>query len=280
MKDTSPIRAVFMDLDGTLLKNVSTVTQRTINAVQSIRKKGILPVITTGRAAYESDFVARLTGADGFLIAASGGQVYRDFRTHDLLYEIDMDEESYLEIISFLLDEKVFFETYIQDRGYCSKDVFKMIGDCGLATGGAKFYASKITEVDDILRYVQEEDPHVNKIFASVKDADSFYKLREKLDEFPGIYTDTSGWNYIEIVPHGSSKKGAVRDVRKALGLKKEQLMAIGDSPNDMGMFAESFINVAMGNGAEELKERADFIAPSNTDDGVAWALETLLLKE
>lgn len=71
MRNTE-IKAVFVDLDGTLLQGVDTVLPRTRSAFAQIREAGILPVIATGRLAYEADFAVRAIGADGYMIAMNG----------------------------------------------------------------------------------------------------------------------------------------------------------------------------------------------------------------
>lgn len=278
MKQISGIKAVFIDLDGTLLESVDTVTPHTVEVLKRVIKKRILPIISTGRPAYESEFAAHITGANTYLISSSGARIYKDYRERKLLYEVYMPKEVYQRIISWLLKEKVFFEVYIGDRGYSQKDIFPMIDNCGMVPDAVNFFRRKIAPVDDLVRYIEDSRGHVNKIFASVSDNDSFMALSKKLNLFPGVYTDTSGWHYIEIVPENVSKKRAVRDVSRSLHLKKEEIMAIGDSHNDLGMFEESFISVAMENSPPEVKEKADLIAPSNKNDGVAKILEKLLL--
>ena len=64
----------------------------------------------------------------------------------------------------------------------------------------------------------------------------------------------------------------------KLLDIKQSEMMAIGDSPNDMAMLLASGMPVAVGNAEDEVKAIAEYIAPSNDEDGVADAVEKFVL--
>lgn len=278
MKREEGIKAVFIDLDGTLLQRVDTISPRNIQAIKRIKEKGILPVITTGRPAYEADFAVRATEADSYMIAMNGLAVYEDYRSHKLLYEAYMQNKASEQIISYLLEQRVFFEVYIGDRAYCQSDVKPLIYDCGMAKDKIRFFLNTMQEVDDLPAYLKEKNVHINKLFFSKADVENIMPLRRVLDSMKGVQTLASSENYVEILPEGADKKRAVHAVCRALGLSPEEVMVIGDSENDIGMFDEAATCVAMGNAFPQLKAKANYIAPTNYEDGVAWALETLLI--
>ena len=60
------------------------------------------------------------------------------------------------------------------------------------------------------------------------------------------------------------------------LGLRRDQVMAVGDSGNDLSMIEDAGLGVAMGNADERVKRAADRTAPSNNEDGIAQVLEGL----
>ena len=278
MEQDIGIRMVFVDLDGTLLQGVDTVTPRTIHAFEQIRKRGIRPVIATGRLAYEADFASRAIGADGALIAMNGLAVYEDYRAGKLLYEAYMPEDAVDYIIRFLLRQDVFFQAYAGNRACCQASRAGHIHTCGMDEEHIRFFAGTMQIADDLQAYLAEKQLRVNKFFISMAETEKISALRAVLDSIPGIKTLSSGKCFIEVVPEGADKQRAVHAVRQAAGLSLEEIMVIGDSENDLGMFDEAFTCVAMGNACPELKAKANYIAPANDEDGVAWALETLLL--
>ncbi len=277
MRQVSDIRMIFVDLDGTLLAGVDTVTPRVIKAFGQIRKRGILPVIATGRPACETDFACRAIGADRYLIVMNGLAVYEDYRTGKLLHEEYMPEQTSFHVMEYLKKRPVFFEAYVGNRGCCQADHVEYIHASGMDGEHRRFYLETMYVAEDLRAYLEKNRLRIHKFFVSVGDRQEIIRLRAEIDALPGVKTLSSGENYVEIVPKHTDKQRAMRAVREACGLNPNQVMAIGDSENDLGMFEEAGLCVAMENACPELKAKARYIAPSNKEDGTAWALENLL---
>lgn len=272
----NPIRAVFVDLDGTLLRGVNTVTPRTIAAFERIRAIGILPVIATGRLAYDANDALHAIGADRYLIAMNGLEIYDDYRSGHLLSAVALEPSTAERLLTLCLREQVFFHIYARNRAYCQADCAPLLADSGMDQEHIDYYASRQNVVSDLRRELTSAK--LNKFFVCTADPNKFQRIKAGLQQIPGVQAHFPCPHYIDILPEGADKRFAVRTVREALGLTAEQVMAIGDSDNDLGMFEEAGLRVAMGNACEPLKRRADVIAPDNGHDGVAWSLETLLL--
>ena len=89
-----------------------------------------------------------------------------------------------------------------------------------------------------------------------------------------------SSWDdKFEIMKKGSSKGEAVAQLAKYFNLKRDEIMCIGDSENDLSMIEYAGIGVAMGNAIDKVKKSAQYITASNTDSGVAKAIEKFVLK-
>lgn len=274
------IKLVFVDLDGTLLQGMETLTPRTIEAFERICEKGVTPVIATGRPAYEAGFAAQAVGADQYFIVMNGAAVYRTYYTKELLYERHLPQTAVERVYQLLSRRAVFFEVYANGRALCQANIASKIQSCGMTGEQAAFFSKMMLTVDDLPSYIAEKQLKINKFFISVENSEEIAPLRLMLEQIPGLRTLTSGAHFIEVVPEGVDKQSAVRAVREACGLSRDQVMVIGDSENDIGMFDEALTRVAMGNACPELKAKANYIAPPNSEDGVAWALETLLLGE
>lgn len=82
----------------------------------------------------------------------------------------------------------------------------------------------------------------------------------------------------IHITNSKASKSHAMVEWLQREGLQSSEVMVAGDSNNDLPLFAHAGLKVAMGNGTNELKERADWIAPSVSEDGLAVAIEKFIL--
>jgi Cof subfamily protein (haloacid dehalogenase superfamily) len=82
---------------------------------------------------------------------------------------------------------------------------------------------------------------------------------------------------YLDITPPGHDKGTFVAEIEARLGVSPEAVATIGDMPNDLPMFARSGLSFAMGNAADEIKQRATHVTASNEDDGFAKAMDAIL---
>src|SRR5207253_6338681 len=82
-----------------------------------------------------------------------------------------------------------------------------------------------------------------------------------------------SGPEYLEMTAAGVSKGNALRRLVDDLGIPRDRVLVIGDAPNDVSMFQEAGLAVAMGNAAADVQGAADIVAPTLEEDGVAWTL-------
>ena len=80
----------------------------------------------------------------------------------------------------------------------------------------------------------------------------------------------------IDITPPGVNKGTALLKAAAILGVRQEEVMAIGDSENDLRMLGYAAVPVVMANADDEIKSIAALVAPSNDEDGVAWVLDRL----
>ena len=110
------------------------------------------------------------------------------------------------------------------------------------------------------------------------EDKETMQAMWEELASLSDVTLTSSLDNNWEIGGATTSKAQALRQMGSLLGISRDEMMAVGDSPNDMAMLREAGTAVAVGNAKDEVKAIADYIAPSNHEDGVADAIEKLVL--
>ena len=86
-----------------------------------------------------------------------------------------------------------------------------------------------------------------------------------------------TGRFYFEFTARGIDKAKALDAVLSPMGYSPEELIAFGDGQNDASMLAYAGRGVAMANGVEELKEKADEVTASNDEDGIGIVIERIL---
>lgn len=104
-------------------------------------------------------------------------------------------------------------------------------------------------------------------------------KVKKELKQLNPELEIVSSWDdNFEIMKKGSSKGEAVAQLAKYFNLKRDEVMCIGDSENDLSMIEYAGIGVAMGNAIDIVKQSAQYITLPNTESGVAKAIEKFVL--
>ncbi|MDR1353569.1 MAG: Cof-type HAD-IIB family hydrolase [Treponema sp.] len=267
-----PVRLLALDLDDTLLRSDLTISFHTRNVLKKAEKAGIGIVLASGRIPPAMKKFAAQLGLDkrpGYLIC-NNGTIIQESRTGKVIFEALLPPEAALIAHDLASAEGFPVQIYEGDLMYISRK--NEFAD----------YDQKLTG----LKQVVLED-----FRAKVKDG--CYKLlipgdpmilRPLEDLFRSYIGDdvtlfTSKPYFLEILPPGIDKGSSLARVAEIAGVRREEVMAIGDSMNDEAMIRWAGYGVAMLNGDDRLKEAACLVTgKTNDDDGVADLVERCLL--
>lgn len=263
------IKLVAIDIDDTLLNPEGKLAKETIDAVKKVTQKGIKVVLCTGRPlAGVVGFLEQLgiSGDDQYVITYNGAIIEtvsgKRLAQHTLTFDdyIAADKLSYeLNVHYNILDDESRIYTSNKDVGRVTV-IQAAENNEGLFVRNPEemsrdLTVSKIMFVDEP-EVLDAQMINIQKIFD-----DSYYVVRS-LPEF------------LEVLNKKANKGNALTDLIAELGLKEEEVMAMGDQHNDLTMFAVAGTTVAMGNAIPELKEAATYVTESNANHGVAVALD------
>ena len=250
------IKAVFFDIDGTLLSNTTNqVPDSTREALKKLRQNGILAVVATARHMLD---LQRLPvndmEFDGYIVV--NGQLICD-ASHKMYagYPIDKGE---MEVLSQIFERKKIPFVMITDN-----DIYiNYVNDTVVKTQ-EEFH----DEVPETGRYYGENIYQI-VAFASEKEKKI---LDDLLDECSiTSWADTG----IDIVPRDGGKTNGIQVFLDQNGIDRSETMAFGDGENDIEMLQYVGIGVAMGNGKESVKEAADYVTDTVDDHGIEKALK------
>lgn len=262
------IKAIFLDLDGTLKSDDKVITPRTQAALMAAQKQGIRLVLASARPApglHRERDALRLPEFGGVLMSYNGGAI-ADAATGKVLFETSMDMETARGVLRFLERLPV---TPILDNG---KDFF--VTD---AAGYKVDYECKNNgmichEVENLAQFL---------CFAPVKilmsaEPSQLKAVQETIakrlpEELTVVQTAPF---YLEVIPRAVNKGQGLLDTCQALGIDHFETVAFGDAENDIPMLRAAGVGVAMGNAAEEVKAAADAVTDTNNCDGIAKWLE------
>jgi len=259
-----------LDLDDTLLRTDLTISGRTCNFIKKLAAKGIIVVITTGRVPKAMEKFVKMLGLNktaGYMICGNGTLILNT-KTKEVLNDIKIPLKTALAAFDLIDAEEFSAQIYDEDRIFVSR-------------------RNEFSDADHKLtgmRQVVPPDFHsllaekgANKIVIPA-DPMLLKPLEEILRNVMGrkITLFTSKPYYLEILPPDCDKGTALRWIAEKLNIKKEEVIAFGDSMNDDSMLRWAGIGVVMCNGHEHLKEISRFITRfSNDEDGVVDFLET-----
>lgn len=279
MKD---IKLVALDLDGTLFDNSSRISERNLTAIRSITDKGIHVVISTGRP-FEGIPFDQIKGTGiNYAITANGSGIY-EISTRKCLYENAMDEELVTPILNFLLTRDIHMDAFIGGKGYTPVQCVETAQKLTVPSSIKNYIITTRTRLDNILQFIHENQLKVQKMTLNFYPAaDGTLIDRETVRKFlvsnPSITTVCGGYNNLEFTRADANKGVGLRKLAEILGVNPDATMAIGDTENDLAIIEAAGIGVAMGNATDAVKAKADYVTTSNTEDGVAAAIEHFIL--
>lgn len=270
------IRLLALDIDGTILTRDKQLTERTKAAIETAADAGISVALVTGRPFYGiPDELMSLKGL-GYVIS-SNGAVTTDLRQNRILRTANLDPESALEIISVPRAYDLVYAVFLNGIGYSELEPFdrhiRMIDNPGIETYIRK--SRRITyDMDGLIRQTENG---IENIWLIAHDQDERNDLNRKIREKWTVRTVLTGKVDVEIGSPLADKGMALSELASGLGIEKKEILAIGDSGNDLGMLKAAGVAAAMGNAEENVKRLADIVTGSNSEDGAAMLIETLL---
>jgi len=257
------IKMVATDIDGTILPYNGEFRPAVLECIKELDKKGIKVVLVTGRMHSSTVPIAKQLGLNTPIISYQGGLIKE--MNGKTLYKSNLLPQTAKKIIAWARQNGVHLNLYLDDKLFVEKD-----NEIIQYYIKGKFVDYKVCSFDHL------EMKNINKLLAiDIHDADRVSGWVEVLKEkYPELYIVKSTPYYCEIGPSDAKKSLSVEFLRKYWGLKKEEVLTIGDQNNDIDLVECGGIGVAMGNGTEELKLCADYITDTCDNDGFVKAIE------
>lgn len=260
---------VCLDLDGTLLNRSGDITDRNRESLQLSLEQGLAVYFVTGRpycfARSLADTVDKRIG-----VIACAGACYEEggrLVTKELSGETI---RSFTDALA-LSGAHAFFKGLTRFYTHDAYDG-RFLYDHHNSWFSAGLQVQSFTELS--WQDLKEQACHIHKILVYGREREGLMALAAHTQRIPHAqvswYRDIS----FDVTAEGTDKGIAVEQVRRGLGLTKEQVLAIGDAWNDLPMFRSAGRAIAMGNAAREVKEICHEVTGTNEEDGVAQVLE------
>ncbi len=262
------IRLLLADVDGTLVTNEKVLTPRAIEAVRALGRAGVLFAVTSGRPPRGMSMLIEPLRLSTPIAAFNGG----------LIVEPDMT----------VIEEKLIPQPLVQP-------ILNLLESHGLVSWiyrGAEWYvrdpqgphvdqeATTVGFQPTVVESFEDIDDKVVKIVGVSDDHDAMALATEAArDQFSDHVTAAQSQPYYLDVTHPDANKGGVvRYLSTRFDIPSSAIATIGDMPNDVLMFADSGLSIAMGNASREVQRAARMVTTSNQDEGFANAVERFIL--
>ena len=270
------IKLIAIDMDGTLLNEKKHIDKAEKEAIHEAIEAGIKIVLCTGRPLYgilpfyEELGISELD-SEGYVILNNGCSIHKtkDWKLIDQV-NFTSDDIEYLYKLSESYDINF---TLVNDTYYFNigrKPTDELIKDAG-------FVFSDITDIS--LEEAKSGKHKIMKIMF-LGDPEIMADFQEKNEDIiKSKYSGVLSQSYVyEVFPKDNNKGTGLKKLAEKLGIKQEEVMAIGDGNNDIEMFEYANYSVAMKNATELAKKAAKYETDSNENDGVAKAIRKYAL--
>ncbi|MBB5888774.1 Cof-type HAD-IIB family hydrolase [Lactovum miscens] len=270
------VKAVFFDLDGTLLTPTRGIAPSTRRAIIDMRRNGILVGIATGRGpAFAAPLLEELNL--NFAITYNGQYI---LDSKNVYYEHPMDKKLITKIIRYAADNHRDL-SFGKADGITGSGLLKFgeTRTAGYIAGILPAFMANFARAlfKNLIRKFRPVVYNLHKLMKDpiyqimmVSTADESNKLLEK---FPGLNVTRSNPYSADLLSVGTSKLRGIKKLGEIFGFSLTEVMCFGDSENDMEMLDGSGYGVAMGNAHPAVKEISDYVTASNGADGIAKAL-------
>jgi hypothetical protein len=269
------VRMIASDLDGTLLRSDNTVSVRTRAALLAAADRGLLIAFVTGRPPRWLTEVVDATGHTGVAVAANGALLY-DLATERVLATHPMQPQVMRVLTGELratFPSVQFAVEYGDGFGAEPEYVHDWEINPRLNSQGRPMTPPLTADLETITAR-----PGV-KLLAKDRgaDADDFMASADVLLAGRATVTHSSTFGLLEIAAPGVTKASGLAELAARHGINPDEVVAIGDMPNDVPMLQWAGRSYAVANAHPAAQAAADAVVGSNDDDAVAVLIESLL---
>ena len=257
------IKMVATDIDGTILNWDFEFSPEVIECIKKLTKNNIKVVLVTGRMHRAALKLAQKLELETPIVSYQGGLIKE--QSGKTLYEKTMDVKYAKQVIKWAKENNVHINLYMDDVLYVENDNIAV-----KRYTGERYIPYEVCNFDEL------EIKNVNKILAI--DFDDVERVTGWVDylkqKLPELYIVKSTPYFCEISNPEAKKSCAVEFLSNYYGIKKEEILAIGDQNNDIELLKSGGVAVAMGNATDELKKHADFVTDTIDNNGFVKAVE------
>ncbi|GAB6440248.1 Cof-type HAD-IIB family hydrolase [Bacillus luti] len=251
-------KVVFFDVDGTLLSEIDrSMHESTKEAVRRLIDKGIHVVVTTGRpyslcSQFKELGINTFISANGAHVKCEDEVIHKSVLSSEIVHDISNFAELHGHSVSYFTEE------------------FAMNG---IASDNERVIQA-LNETLNLAKYPENSWDLSEEVYCLCLYGDEI-EARKFLERYPMLTFERFHSYVINVLEDSEvSKLTAIQKVLDHLNICKSEAVAFGDGRNDIEMLQYVGLGIAMGNGGEELKTKADFVTKKSSEGSISFALK------
>ncbi|MDP4162525.1 MAG: Cof-type HAD-IIB family hydrolase [Bacillota bacterium] len=272
-------RLLALNIDGTLLQSNGKIHRTTKDAVDYVQQKGIYVTLVTSRSIASAKKVAKALKLKSFVVAHHGAYIAAP--NAKPIYVKRISEEATYDSVRFLEGFPCQIRIVHEDFSLANKQKINndLLVKTVFTTGDPVFYSQQfVPSISESLIEQPVSPPKIEAYFEEEEDLrDAKKALMSTFAEIEAIELSPLR---LDIVPYGVSKLTGLMALGEHLGISLNEMVAIGDSNEDISLIEEVGLGVAMGNAGFPVKKAADWITRSVNDHGVAYMVKEHFRKQ
>jgi Cof subfamily protein (haloacid dehalogenase superfamily) len=264
----APIRLLVSDIDGTLVRNDKSLAAATAEAFARLRAAGVQATLISARPPSGMLALAKVLDIQGPLGAFNGGTILRGDGTIESAHRLD---PAVVRTTLSLLDRAgVDIWLFAHGLWYARTAEGVRIPHERLAADIEPTLVSGFDDIDQVDKIVglSEDFAGLERLEGVVKQAIGSAAAIARSQPY-----------FLDVTAPAANKGDGVMAIARAAGVPLAQVAVIGDMANDLPMFARAGLSIAMGQAPEAVRVAADVVTASNEKDGVAAAIDRILLR-
>ena len=271
------IRMIGLDLDGTLLTGQKELTAGNRAALEKAAENGVYIVPVTGRPL--SGIPTQVMELDFIRYAiTSNGAVTTDRACGKTIRERCMSKETAEKTLRAAQGERIILEYFTGGYGYHDSVTHELLWKKFENTPILRYLEKSRIPVEDLYGRLRESRRGIENLSIMCPTPEVKESILSRVKGIEGIRIIYPWPTDLEITSMDADKGEALLSLAAGLGINREEVMAMGDGNNDLGLMNAAGLSVAMGNSSPEVLAAADFQTSDNEHDGVAEAISRYVL--
>ncbi len=271
------IKLIVTDMDGTLLSNNQTIHPKDIEILQTLSKQGFIIVIASGRIFSMLETYYHTLDCVDYVISSNGAAI-DEIRMKKTIYQSIIEDEMVYKVLDFCLKHKIECNLLSREACYFPKDSirkerFVIYNDLASLNHLERIQIRGYESLKPV-------DNHIEKMLVYESNLEKRNLVKSFIESETNLAYTVSDHHLIDISNQDISKGNALQRLMFHLNIRPQEVLAFGDFDNDISLFQHARIKVAMGNAVDALKAQATHITRTNQQQGVAFALNNLLMED